>query len=50
FEVPVYDMASLEPGNVVIGPALVESQDTTILVPPDALYRIDKHRNGVMEV
>jgi N-methylhydantoinase A/acetophenone carboxylase len=37
-------------GNIVRGFAFVESADTTILVPPEALYRVDEYLNGIMEV
>jgi N-methylhydantoinase A len=34
-DVPIYDGTKLLPGNVVAGPAVVEEQHTTIVVPPD---------------
>ncbi|GAB7386408.1 hydantoinase/oxoprolinase family protein [Bacillaceae bacterium] len=49
-EAAVYDLAKLQPGHRVSGPAIVESDDTTIIVPPYAAYRIDQHLNGILEV
>ncbi|MFC2038645.1 hydantoinase/oxoprolinase family protein [Chloroflexota bacterium] len=48
-EVTVYTQETLRCGNVVRGPALIESASTTILVPPGSRYRVDKYLNGVME-
>ncbi len=49
-EAHVYDAARLKHGNVVSGPAIIESSDTTIMVPPNAVYRVDQHLNGILEV
>lgn len=40
-ETPVYDMASLQAGNRVEGPALIESEDTTVVVAPDWDVEVD---------
>ncbi|MBN2076057.1 MAG: hydantoinase/oxoprolinase family protein [Dehalococcoidales bacterium] len=48
-DVPVYDQDSLGSGNVVIGPAFVESASTTIMVPSGSRYSVDKYLNGLME-
>jgi N-methylhydantoinase A len=45
----VYEQSRLECGNVVRGLAFVESVSTTVLVPPDSRYTVDRYLNGVME-
>ncbi len=48
-DVPVYDQEVLESGNVVKGPAFVESASTTIMVPSGSRYTVDQYLNGLME-
>ena len=48
-DVPVYDQELLKSGNVVNGPAFVESASTTIMVPSAYRYTVDKYLNGLME-
>ncbi|HEY4864295.1 MAG TPA: hydantoinase/oxoprolinase family protein [Candidatus Dormibacteraeota bacterium] len=48
-EAAVFDEAVLRPGNVIQGPALVESPFTTIVITPDRQYRIDEHGLGFIE-
>lgn len=48
-DVPVYDQESLKSGNVVNGPAFVESANTTIMVHSGNRYTVDKYLNGLME-
>jgi N-methylhydantoinase A len=38
---PVYDGGCLISGNSVPGPAIVETSDTTVVVPPGAKLRLD---------
>lgn len=45
----VYEQGLLECGNAVKGLAIIESADTTILVPPGSRYLVDRYLNGVME-
>jgi N-methylhydantoinase A/acetophenone carboxylase len=40
-ETPVYDMPLLRAGNRIAGPALVESEDTTVVVGPDWDLEVD---------
>ncbi|MFB6095769.1 MAG: hydantoinase/oxoprolinase family protein [Haloferacaceae archaeon] len=47
---PIYAEPDLRAGNVIEGPAIVEATDTTISVPPDATYRLDESRTGLMEL
>jgi N-methylhydantoinase A/acetophenone carboxylase len=46
----IYNEPALNAGNVIQGPAIVEATDTTISVPPDATYRLDESRTGIMEL
>jgi len=48
-DVPVYDQELLKSGNVVQGPAFIESASTTILVPLGSRYTVDKYLNGLTE-
>jgi N-methylhydantoinase A/oxoprolinase/acetone carboxylase beta subunit len=45
----VYDRLRLAPGDAFAGPAIVESDDTTTVVPIGWHYRIDEYGNGVIE-
>ena len=44
----VYDQDGLLPGNVLAGPAVVESEYTTVVVPPGLAYRIDEYGLGIL--
>jgi N-methylhydantoinase A len=46
----VYDGTRLEPGHVVEGPAVIEEPDTTVLVRPDQVARIDALKNIVIDL
>jgi N-methylhydantoinase A/oxoprolinase/acetone carboxylase beta subunit len=46
---PVYDWNALRSGNVLQGPCIVEAIDTTYVVYPGVLLKIDSYGNGVME-
>jgi N-methylhydantoinase A/oxoprolinase/acetone carboxylase beta subunit len=48
-EIQVYEQSMLKCGNVVSGFAIIESADTTILVPPGSRYTVDQYLNGLME-
>ncbi len=48
-ETPVYAQAKLQNGNVITGPAIIESDDTTIVVPGGKKYTVDQLLNGVIE-
>jgi N-methylhydantoinase A/oxoprolinase/acetone carboxylase beta subunit len=47
-ETPVYDQNRLLPGNEVIGPAILESEYTTVVIPPQMMYRVDAYGLGIM--
>jgi N-methylhydantoinase A len=45
----IYEQQKLECGNVIMGPAVIESEDTTILLPEGKKYTVDNLLNGVIE-
>lgn len=48
-ETQTYDFDRLAPGNVVAGPALVESEYTTVVIPPYKRLRMDEYALGILE-
>ncbi len=46
---PVYDIARLHPGNRIAGPAIVEASETTFVVEPDWIFKMDAYRSGIFE-
>ncbi|MEE9609895.1 MAG: hypothetical protein V3W19_01520, partial [Desulfatiglandales bacterium] len=44
----VYSMGNLLPGNLVLGPSIIEGSDTTLLIPDDRKIVMDKYRNMLM--
>jgi N-methylhydantoinase A len=44
----VYDYTVLEPGNQLVGPAIIETPFTSVVVPPDVRADIDEYRNVVL--
>jgi N-methylhydantoinase A len=49
-ETPVLDRATLRPGDVLHGPALVEERECTLVLPPGATARCDAALNLVVEL
>jgi N-methylhydantoinase A/oxoprolinase/acetone carboxylase beta subunit len=49
-ETPVYRQEALRCGNVVAGPALIEAEDTTIVVEPEWTFRVGEYMDGIMEL
>ena len=47
-ETDVYEQNLLKSGNVVVGPAIIESEDTTVLVPSGQRYTVDRYLNGCL--
>lgn len=45
----IYGQAELKCGNIVRGPAVIESDDTTILIPGGKKFTVDTLLNGVIE-
>lgn len=48
-ETNVYDLDALKPGNLVAGPALIESEYTTVVVPPTRQLRMNEYAIGILE-
>ena len=46
---PVFDHELIRCGNVIDGPAIIEAEDTTIVIEPGWRYTLDEYLNGVME-
>jgi N-methylhydantoinase A/acetophenone carboxylase len=46
---PLYELAALRPGNRILGPAIVESEYTTCVVPPGRTFHIDQFGLGLLE-
>ncbi len=47
---PVYDRYRLFPGDNYSGPAIVEERESTIIVGPDYLFRVDEQWNLIIEL
>jgi N-methylhydantoinase A len=45
---PVFDWSRLESGSRLVGPAIVEGADATIVVPPGYSAAVDRWRNVVL--
>jgi N-methylhydantoinase A len=48
--VDAYSARDLQPGHVVVGPALIDGDDTTIWIPATATARMDEHSTLRVEV
>lgn len=48
-ETPVYEQKLLQCGNIVDGPAIIEAEDTTVVLPPGTKLTINKYLNGEIE-
>jgi N-methylhydantoinase A/acetophenone carboxylase len=44
----VFDWKSLQPGNRIDGPAIIEAPDTTYVITPGWFYEMDIYRNGAL--
>lgn len=49
-ETPVFEWADLEPGQRIKGPGIIESQFTTVLVPPKSWSELDERGNLVLNL
>lgn len=49
-DTPVYDRATLMPGDVIDGPAVIEQLDSTTLLFPDDRATVDPHLNLIVEI
>jgi N-methylhydantoinase A len=46
----IYERGLLKCGNRVNGPAIIESPDTTYVIPAGWSYTVDRYLNGILEV
>jgi N-methylhydantoinase A/acetophenone carboxylase len=46
---PIYGYESLRPGNVIEGPAVVEGEYTTLVVPSPMTFTVDERGLGILE-
>jgi N-methylhydantoinase A/oxoprolinase/acetone carboxylase beta subunit len=44
----VFDQDLIRCGNVIDGPAIIEAEDTTIVIEPGWRYTLDEYLNGVI--
>jgi N-methylhydantoinase A len=49
-ETPVYDRYKLRPGDSHHGPAIVEENESTVVVGPSATFRIDPYQTLIIEL
>jgi N-methylhydantoinase A len=49
-DTPIFDRASLGPGATIGGPAVIEQDDTTVLVPPGTKVEVDGYLNLLIDV
>jgi N-methylhydantoinase A/acetophenone carboxylase len=45
----ILDADLLRPGNVIEGPAVIEAKDTTVVLPPEMKYSVDRYLSGIIE-
>ncbi len=48
-ETPLYEQELLKAGNIIIGPALVEAETTTLVLPPGTRMTVGKHHEMLVE-
>lgn len=46
---PIFGWEMLTPGNIVMGPAIIETEYTSIVLEPSYRIQIDKHGFGIIE-
>jgi N-methylhydantoinase A len=49
-DTPVYDRATLLPGDTIAGPAVIEQLDSTTLLFPGDRATVDPHLNLMVEL
>jgi N-methylhydantoinase A len=48
-DVPIFDRGSLGPGTGITGPAVIEQDDTTVLLPPGTKVEVDGYLNLLID-
>jgi N-methylhydantoinase A/oxoprolinase/acetone carboxylase beta subunit len=46
---PIYEQDLIRCGNVIDGPAVIEAEDTTVVIEPGWRYTLDEYLNGIIE-
>jgi N-methylhydantoinase A/oxoprolinase/acetone carboxylase beta subunit len=49
-QTPIYDARALKNGNIINGAAVIEAEDTTIVLPPPLKLSVDKYHNFILEI
>ena len=47
---PIYEAKRLKHGNIIEGEAVIEAEDTTIVLPPPMKLRVDQYLNFILEM
>lgn len=50
YDTPIHDRSRLEPGTVIEGPAIIEQADTTTVIEPGMVARVDAYGNILVEI
>jgi len=50
YDTQVYNRYGLLTGSSFSGPAIVEERESTVIIGPDAHFRIDEQRNLIVEL
>jgi N-methylhydantoinase A/acetophenone carboxylase len=48
-DTPIYEQKSLETDNIIDGPAIIEAENTTTVLPPGVKLMVDRYHNLVIE-
>jgi N-methylhydantoinase A/acetophenone carboxylase len=48
-QTPIYDAKALKHGNIINGAAVIEAEDTTIVLPPPMKLSVDKYHNFILD-
>ena len=47
-ETPVFEQDRLKPGNIIAGPAILESPHTTTVIPPGWVFSMNEFKAGLI--
>jgi N-methylhydantoinase A len=47
---PTFDRSRLMSNNVILGPAIIEQMDTTIVIPPNQVAKVDHFGNIIIDI
>jgi N-methylhydantoinase A/acetophenone carboxylase len=48
-DTPVYTLEALQPGHRISGPAIVQADYTTAVIPPGRVFGIEEHGLGILD-